>query len=69
MENYPNDKHYSTAETTISCASLGEGDCVSVKFSHYGSNGVAWFRIDGNQNGKLSSPIYYPKHHLTRFVF
>lgn len=58
---------YSTAKATASCAQFKAGEYVSVKFSHFGNNGVAWYLIDRSQNGPLSQVVAYPASQLTSF--
>lgn len=58
---------YTTAKATVSCAAFRAGEYVSVKFSHFGNNGIAWFLINRSQNGPLAQVVAYPENHLTQF--
>lgn len=65
----PSDKravYWKTAYTTISCARIRKGDCVSVRYTHTGTNGTDWFEIDRTERGPIE-PVAYPAHHLERF--
>jgi hypothetical protein len=60
-------KMFKTAYATVACACIKVGDCVSVEFSHYGNNGLAWFYIDRSQHGQLPHKVAYPANHLKDF--
>ena len=61
-------KHYRTAQAVIGCAKFPVGAFVSVRYTHHGANGVAWYEIDRTEAGPLDSPVSYPAHHLTAFT-
>jgi len=63
---------YRTAIATIGCAAFPAGSHVSVKYSHHGDNGIAWFTIteaaDAWRSGILGSPVIYPEHHAEQMA-
>jgi len=58
---------YKTAKALISCAQFKAGEFVSVKFSHHGDNGEAWYLINRSEKGMLDHEIAYPAKHLAEF--
>jgi hypothetical protein len=65
----PTDKRVSfwkTAYAAIGCARVRKGECVAVRYTHTGINGVDWFEIDRTERGPIE-PVAYPAHHLERF--
>lgn len=58
---------YVTAKALVSCAHFKAGDFVSVKFSHWGDNGKAWYLIDKSQHGPLPCTVAYHSGQLTQF--
>jgi hypothetical protein len=68
LENHKQ-KLYRTAQALIGCAKFPALTFVSVKYSHRGSNGIAWYEINRTENGALDSAVMYPESHLARFTF
>ena len=49
--SYPNDRHYRTAQATVSCKLVKAGEFVSVEFLHE-TDGVPWFTIRRSLTGE-----------------